>query len=156
MLLKNKNENVLEIDKIKKENDLISYEESVIMWFSYKGLEINDKNIDMYLPRDLIIYRIENDGNDTDENESIINEEIKKVIAMNDIERVIEIEEMRSSNIEDESYLSAVTNFLNKYMLDIKKTNINKYVPQTIIDRLENESTMNGTIKGRNSYKFRE
>lgn len=148
----NKNENVLKIDKIKSENNLLSYEQSVIMWFSLNELEINDENIDLYLPRDLIIYRIENDNKP--KKEVVVNEELKKLIGMSDIDRVIEIEDMRIQNIEDESYITAVTNFLDKYLLDIKKSNINKYIPQTIIDRLENESTMNGSLKGRHSYKF--
>lgn len=151
----NKNENVLKIDKIKEENGLISYEEAVRIWFETNGLEINNENIDIYLSRDLIIYRLENDDNDDNDDGVVINEEMKKLLSMSDIDRVLEIERMRTTNIDDETYLTAVTCFLDTYLLDIKKSNINKYIPQTIIDRLELESILSGSLKGRRSYNIK-
>lgn len=153
MIIKNKNEVVLEIDKIKKENDLLSYEECVKIWFSENEIELNEVNAKILLPINLIIYRIQNDESEEKE-EEIVNQELKKLIAMSEIDRVIEIENIRTNNLEEETYITAVSLFLDKYLLDVKKSNINKYVPQIIIDRLEKESTMNGSLKGRHSYKF--
>lgn len=153
MYIKNKNEVVLEIDKIKKENDLLSYEECVKIWFSENEIELNEENVKILLPINLIIYRIQNDESEEKE-EEIVNQELKKLIAMSEIDRVIEIENIRTNNLEEETYITAVSLFLDKYLLDVKKSNINKYVPQIIIDRLEKESTMNGSLKGRHSYKF--